>query len=141
MARQIKAQNIQAWIKAFGYNDEDEYESHFAFYNKYDSTMWSQLEIVGRLDSPLIEWDENSIPTIKNPEEVQEYLAAKMKRRLKIWREWTDEQIDRKKPQEDAVGLGRNSVKEIGAASDSGKARRGRPRLHKNERGTAPVGG
>lgn len=133
LGRKLKSSNIQAWIKAYGYNNEADYERHFAFYNKYDPTMWSQLEIVGRLDSPLTAWDEDSLPTVKNPEDVQEYLAGKMKRQLAVWRKWTNEQIDGKDATDVPERLGPEGVKEARPTSGGGKARRGRPRLQRDE--------
>lgn len=140
MNTQFSAGNIQAWIKAYGYNNQEEYEKKLAFYNRFDPTMWSQIEIVERLNNPLVKWDENLIPRVKNPEESQEYLTAKMYRRIKVWEGWTSEQIDSQKPKADEVGLGHKRIEKTRAASNSGKARRGRPRVQRDDSGTTAAG-
>lgn len=134
-------ENIQAWIKAYGYNNRADYERKFAFYNRYDPVLWSQTEIIERLDQRLIPWDEDSKPEPKLPDEAREYLRNKMHRQLKLWEAFVSEQKQVDTTKAVAGNVGYPNESETGAEAGSGKPRRGRPRLQRNELGEATARG
>ena len=81
-----------AFLKAYGYDTREGYEKHFGFYQQYDPSLWSQNEIVQRLNNPLVKWDADAVPHERTREEQLMYLIEKMDSGLRQWERVSNEQ-------------------------------------------------
>jgi hypothetical protein len=80
-----------AYLKAYGYDTREGYEKHFGFYQQYDPSLWSQNEIIQRLNHTLVRWDDSLIPAERTREQQLMYLIEKMESGLRAWERVSNE--------------------------------------------------
>lgn len=114
------AMRVYGYIKAYGYDTEEDYRRHLDFYNEYDDTLWSQKQIVSRLLEPLLPWRDNEAPGMRSELQAAKILEWKYAQGMKIRGEYESGESKKDRP---AV-LPRKRVGPKGKRRKAGRPRR-----------------